>query len=57
MLVSKLLLADAEMREDVAEDGGVGDLAARTFAERTDGKAKGEQGVLRLVGERKGVRT
>ena len=45
------------MGEDVAEDGGAGNLAARAFSERTDGKAKGEQGVLRLVGERKGVRT
>lgn len=39
------------------EDGGAGDLAARAFAERTDGKEKGEQEVLRLVSERKGVRT
>ena len=57
MLVSKLLLADAEVGEDVMEDGGAGDLAARALAERTDGQAKGEQGVLRLVSERKGVRT
>ena len=57
MLVSKLLLVDAEVGEDVVEDGSAGDLAVRTFTERTDDEAKGEQGVLRLVGESKGVRT
>lgn len=45
------------MGEDVAEEGASGDLAARTFAERTDGKEKGEQEVLRLVRESQGVRT
>ena len=45
------------MGEDVTEDGAAGDLAASAFAERTDGQAKGEQEVLRLVSESKGVRT
>nr|WP_314650307.1 hypothetical protein [uncultured Porphyromonas sp.] len=53
----RLLLTDAEVSEDGAEDSGAGDLAVRTFTERTDGQAKGEQGVLRLASERKGVRT
>lgn len=41
----------------MAEDGGAGDLAVRALAERTDGQAKGEQEVLRLASESKGVRT
>lgn len=57
MCVSKLLLTDAEVGEDVAEDGGAGNLAARIFAECIDGKAKGEQEILRLISESKGVRT
>ena len=57
MCVSKLLLADAEVGEDVVEDGGAGNLAVRALAERTDGQAKGEQEILRLISESKGVRT
>jgi len=45
------------MGEDFGGNGVAGDLAARAFAERTDGKAKVEQGVLRLVRESQGVRT
>lgn len=45
------------MGEDVTEDGAAGDLTTRAFAERTDGKEKGEQKVLRLVRESQGVRT
>ena len=56
MLVSKLLFADAEVGEDVVENGGAGDLAVRTFAEGANGQAKGEQEVLRLASESKGVR-
>lgn len=41
----------------MAEDGGAGDLAARDSAEGSDGKEKGEQGVLGLASESKGVRT
>ena len=40
MCVSKLLLADAEVGEDVVEDGVAGDLAASDFAEGADGQAK-----------------
>ena len=40
MLVSKLLLADAEVGEDVVEDGGIGDLATHAFAEGADREAK-----------------
>ena len=37
------LLADAAVGEDVTEDGAAGDLAARAFAEHTDGKEKGDK--------------
>ncbi len=37
MCVSKLLLADAEVGEDVVKDGVTGDLAASDFAEGADG--------------------
>lgn len=40
MCVSKLLLTDAEVGKDVVEDGVAGDLAARDFAERADGKER-----------------
>ena len=40
MCVSKLLLADAEVGEDVVEDGVAGDLAASDFAEGADRQAK-----------------
>nr|WP_311447493.1 hypothetical protein [uncultured Porphyromonas sp.] len=40
MCVSKLLLTDAEVGEYVVKDGVAGDLAARTFAERADGKER-----------------
>ena len=40
MCVSKLLLADAEVGEDVVEDGVAGDLAARDFAKGADREAK-----------------
>ena len=45
------------MGEDVTEDGAAGDLAARASAERTDGKEKGEQEVLRLIRESQGITT
>lgn len=34
------LLADAEVRENVVEDAGAGDLTARDSAEGSDGKEK-----------------
>ena len=40
ILVNKLLLSDAEMDEDVVEDGVAGDLAASDFAEGADREAK-----------------
>ena len=40
MCVSKLLFTDAEVGEDVVEDGIVGDLTASDFAEGADGEAK-----------------
>ena len=40
MGVSKLLLADAEVGEDVVEHGVAGDLAASDFAEGADRQAK-----------------
>ena len=40
MCVSKLLLADAEVGEDVVEDGVAGDLAASDFAEGADRETK-----------------
>ena len=40
MCVSKLLLADAAVGEDVVEDGVAGDLAASDFAEGADSEAK-----------------
>ena len=40
MRVSRLLLADAEVDEEVVEDGVAGDLAASDFAEGADREAK-----------------
>ena len=40
MCVSKLLLADAEVGEDVVEDGVTGDLTSSDFAESADREAK-----------------
>ena len=40
MCVSKLLLADAAVSEDVVEHGVAGDLAASDFAEGADREAK-----------------
>ena len=40
MRVSRLLLADAEVDEDVVEDGVADDLVASDFAEGADREAK-----------------